>query len=218
MKNYFLIVLHLLTLLHGLTAEDKTKSSIKNISTKLNDLVKEAAEAREKYMKEFGRPNAALNHLVESVYQAEHSAIHAFEKLKEDPIPNVGNVTKGHVFREYRGYFFQMVGLYGVTMVIGMILYYAISSLFVSGNIFIMFISSLPMLFSSIALFPAAFLTIEMLFGLSYFTGLLSYYGFEIAFESFDFLLSKPDLVESIGKIMLLMGVFSLFFREVIYK
>lgn len=216
MKILVCITLYFAFQFHDAKADEKMTSSIKYISSKLDQLAKDAAETRASYIRETGRSNMALDYLLESVFQAEHSARHAFEKLKEHPIPKVGNVTKDHVIREIRAYLFQTIGFYGVIMFSGMILYYAISSLLLSGSFFVMLLSSLPFLFTSVLFFPVIFFIIEALFGLSYFSGLISYYGIGLSFGILDFLLSRPDLLENIGMAMLIIGVFSLFFREII--
>jgi hypothetical protein len=106
----------------------------------------------------------------------------------------------------------QFIGLYGVTVAFGSLIYSFIGGLLISGGFLTTFLAFLPYLFSSALAFPPLFILFEAFFGLSYVIGLFSWFGLTSLVDGLGFLLLNPQILEQIGILTLVMGLITSFF------
>ena len=197
--------------------EDKTVNNLaahhsrafSTIQDKLQELRYEVNQLHNNIKKEMGHASDAVVHLEESLAQASDSAKDVSQSISSRPSPLVGGHAKRHVIREIIGIFLQIIGTYGILLVLGAVSYYCMTSLFVSGGIFVTIIRSLPSLFASALYFPPLLIMIIAMFDLSYVMSALSIGTLLRAVDSFGAIMNHPLWLEKIGLLTLFVGTVS---------
>lgn len=220
---YFLLFV---TTLHPVGAEDGTTSTNKD-KTNLNDhhLHQQLSAIRSNLQKLKAEANVlsqgihakvgqndAVDHMIESLTQAEDSIRHLIENDMKVVSPIIGPQAQRHIIRDVVRTILQFIGLYGITITFGYLLYSFVGGILVSGGFLTASLAFFPTLFTSSLAFPPMFLIFEVLFGLSFVVGLFSWFGLTTAIESFGLLLLDPIALEQVGIFTLIMGLISSLF------
>lgn len=188
----------------------KHQNKFLSIQSKLK-LLKDEAHKLSTMMKDTIGQNDAMDHMLESMTQAEDSFRHILEENMKVNTPAIGSQAKTHVVREIVSTILQFIGLYGVTITFGSLLYSLFGGLLVSGGILTTSLAFLPSLFSSALVFPPLLILFEVFFGLSFVVGIFSWFGLTTLIDSYAFLLLNPQLLEQIGIFTLVLGLASSF-------
>ena len=188
----------------------KNQHQFLSIQSKLK-LLKDEAHKLSSMMKDTIGQNDAMDHMLESMTQAEDSFRHILEENMKVNTPAIGSQAKTHVVREIVSTILQFIGLYGVTITFGSLLYSFFGGLLVSGGILTTSLAFLPSLFSSALVFPPLLILFEVFFGLSFVVGIFSWFGLTTIIDSYAFLLLNPQLLEQIGIFTLVLGLASSF-------
>lgn len=223
------------TLLHFITSSSPSSSSIPisneysskflNIQTKLK-LLKNEAELIYSELKSSNKDiennqnenknqneNEAILHMLESLHQAEHSLYNVIGSIQKNSNPIIGNQAKRHIIREVVSTILQFIGLYGITITFGSLVYYFINGLLLSGGFLTTSLAFIPSLYSSAIIFPPILLLIEVFFGLSFIIGIFSWLGISSIIDSYSYLLLHPQSLEQIGAFTLILGLISSLFK-----
>jgi hypothetical protein len=180
----------------------------KSLQSKLELLSNEAKHLSSNIKDNFGQ-NDLIDHMMESFAQAEDSLRQIVENNIQVDSPVIGAQAKRHIVREVVSTILQIVGLYGVTVTFGSMVYSFLGGLIVSGGFLSTSFAFLPFLFSSALAFPPMLLLIEAFFGLSFIVGSFSWIGLTTLIDGFGFLLLNPQILEQIGIFTLIMGLIS---------
>jgi hypothetical protein len=145
--------------------------------------------------------------------QAEDSFRHILEQNMKVQSPAIGSQAKTHVIREVVSTILQFIGLYGVTITFGSLVYSFVGGLLVSGGFFTTSLAFLPTMFSSALVFPPLLILFEVFFGLSFVVGWFSWFGLTALIDSYALLLLNPQIMEQIGIFTLVLGLVSSFLK-----
>jgi hypothetical protein len=187
---------------------EKHQQTFLSIQSKLK-LLKDEAHKLSSMMKDAIGQNDAMDHMLESMTQAEDSFRHILEENMKVNTPTIGSQAKTHVVREIVSTILQFIGLYGVTITFGSLVYSLIGGLLVSGGFLTTSFAFLPTLFSSALVFPPLLILFEVFFGLSFVVGMFSWFGLTTLFDSYTLLLLNPQILEQIGIFTLVLGLVS---------
>lgn len=184
-----------------------------NFQTKIKKMKNEAELIYSQLKSDIGGENNAMLYMIQSLNQAEHSLQDVIGTIKESSKPVVGSQVQHHIVREIVSTILQFIGLYGITITFGSLVYYFINGLILSGGFLTASFAFIPSLYSSSIMFPPILLLIEAFFGFSFIIGIFSWLGLSSIVDSYGYLLLHPQALEQIGMFTLLLGVLSSLFK-----
>lgn len=147
------------------------------------------------------RDRLMFDHVLEALKQAEHASIHALDKTVQSVSPLLGPLTKAGAHDDLSSTALRYIGVFGLAMAVGNMIHYAMWGFFASGTLLMMFFSTVPLLFSSVMMFPSVLLFLEGLLGMAYLTALFSYWGISELLKQFDYIMRSTPLLEMIGMV-----------------
>jgi hypothetical protein len=154
------------------------------------------------------RDHEMINHVMETLKQAEHASLHALDKTIHSVTPLVGPLTRAKAHEELSTTALRYVGVFGLTMVVGNMIHYLMWGFVASGTLLMTFASTVPLVFSSVMVFPSVLRFLERLRGITFLTKFLSNSGISGLFEKFDNMLRSTPMLELIGIVTILTGMF----------
>jgi hypothetical protein len=180
--------------------DDTRRSSVQRIHTHLSELRDEVVALRSSFNS--SEDIAMLDHLFEALAIGEHSAKRLANTAgAKASTLRIGPIITSHVHLGLLGAVLRAAGVYGIVLASANLLYYVIAAFVTSGSTFLVCAAWMPILLTSAALFPPLFIVLELVLGVSYFTGLFSYYGFFAILDNLELALINPLLLEQIGTI-----------------
>lgn len=152
------------------------------------------------------RDRHMYEHFVESLSQAEQAAKDALDKSVLRPHPMIGKITRTNAHYQLSSQALRYVGMCSLAVIVGNAIHFAVCGFFASISIMMLFFSTIPMLFSSIMMFPSMLLLLENVLGLSLASGFLSYTGFATVLNFVDRASRSSTILEYLGAVTVLMG------------
>jgi hypothetical protein len=193
---------------------EKEVEQVQHMMEHIDDLRKEISSTIHKMGTELHphvhltrRDRLMFDHVLEALRQAEHASLHALDKAVHSASPLVGPLTRATAYNDLSSTALRYIGMFGLAMIFGNMIHYLMWGFFATGTLLVMFASTVPLLFSSIMMFPSVLLFLEGLLGLSYLSALFSYWGISQLLLQFDNIMHSSALLELVGVLTTIAGI-----------